>query len=142
MTRFVIGPDVALHLAERNAMVPAVHQLLAPTLLRSQVLAGLYARVRRGDLDKKAAERQLDHLRVLRVRLLGDRVLQRLAWTIADQLGWADTFVAEYLALTRLQADAFICLDPDLARAVGGTVAVATLDDLVGSARPPRPAPP
>ena len=84
MTRFVIGPDVALHLAERNAVVPAVHQLLAPTLLRSQVLAGLYARVRRGDLDKKAAERQLDHLRVLRVRLLGDRVLQRLAWTIAD----------------------------------------------------------
>ena len=140
MTRFVIGPDVALHLAERNAMVPAVHQLLAPTLLRSQVLAGLYARVRRGDLDKKAAERQLDHLRVLRVRLLGDRVLQRLAWTIADQLGWADTFVAEYLALTRLQADAFICLDPDLARAVGGTVAVATLDDLVSSARPLRPA--
>jgi hypothetical protein len=27
----------------------------------------------------------------LRIRLLGDRVLQRVAWKIADQLGWHDT---------------------------------------------------
>ncbi|MFM2447368.1 MAG: hypothetical protein RI936_1815, partial [Pseudomonadota bacterium] len=42
MTRFVIGPDVALALAESNAAVPAHHRLLAPTLLRSQVLAALF----------------------------------------------------------------------------------------------------
>ena len=100
MTRFVIGPDVALYLAQSQAVVPAQHQLLAPTLIRSQVLAQLYSLVRRGELDRKAAERQLDHLRGLRLRLLGDRVLQSLAWKIADQLGWPDTFVAEYIALT------------------------------------------
>lgn len=87
MTRFVIGPDVALRLAQLQAVVPAEHQLLAPTLMRSQVLAQLYILVRRGELDRKAAERQLDHLRGLRVRLLGDRVLQSVAWKIADQLG-------------------------------------------------------
>ena len=85
MTRFVIGPDVALHLAQVEAVVPAKHQLVAPTLIRSQVLAQLYGLVRRGELDRKAAERQLDYLRGLRLRLLGDRVLQRLAWKIADQ---------------------------------------------------------
>ena len=40
-------------------------------------------------------------------------------------------FVAEYLALTQLQADAFICLDPALVRAIGGTVPVAGIHDLI-----------
>ena len=130
------GPDVALRLAQLQAVVPAEHQLLAPTLMRSQVLAQLYILVRRGELDRKAAERQLDHLRGLRVRLLGDRVLQSLAWKIADQLGWSDTFGAEYIALTQLQADAFVCMDPALARAIGNAVTVASIEDLSGSSQP------
>ena len=136
MTRFVIGADVALHLAQIKAVVPTEHQLLAPTLIRSQVLAELYARVQRGELDRETAERQLDHLRALRLRLLGDRVLQGLAWKIADQLRWPDTFMAEYIALTQLQADAFVCMDAALARAVSGIVTVASLDDLMASAQP------
>lgn len=136
MTRFVIGPDVALHLAQLQAVLPAKHQLLAPTLIRSQVLAELYVRVQRDELDRKTAERQLDHLRALRLRLLGDRVLQGRAWEIAAQLGWPDTFVAEYIALTQLQADAFVCMDPELAHAVSGIVTVASIDDLMASAQP------
>jgi predicted nucleic acid-binding protein len=136
LTRFVIGPDVALHLAQLKAVVPTERQLLAPTLIRSQVLAQLYILVPRGELDRKASERQLDHLRGLRVRLLGDRVLQSLAWKIADQLGWSDTFVAEYIALTQLQADAFVCMDPDLAHAVSGIVTVASIDKLMAGALP------
>ena len=136
MTRFVIGTDVALHLAAHKAVVPTEHQLLAPTLIRSQVLAELYARVQRGELDRKTADRQLDHLRALRLRLLGDRVLQGLAWKIANQLGWPDTFMAEYIALTQLQADAFVCMDPALARAVSGIVKLASIDDLMASAQP------
>jgi predicted nucleic acid-binding protein len=133
MTRFVIGADVAIHLANLEAVVPTGHQLLAPTLLRSQVLAELYGRVRRGELERKTAERQLGHLRALRLRLLGDRVLQSRAWEIAGQLGWSDTFMAEYLALTQLQADAFVCMDAALSRAVSGIVKVASIDDLTGS---------
>lgn len=136
MTRFVIGADVAIHLAQLKAVVPTGHLLLAPTLMRSQVLAELYGRVQRGELDRKTAERQLDHLRALRLRLLGDRVLQGLAWKIADQLGWPDTFMAEYIALTQLQADAFVCMDAALARAVSGIVKLASIDDLMASAQP------
>jgi len=58
------------------------------------------------------------------VRLLGDRVLQAVAWKLAQQLGWADTFTAEYVALTQLQADAFVTFDEHLAREVGGIVTV------------------
>jgi predicted nucleic acid-binding protein len=132
MTRFVIGPDVALTLAERRAAVPAQHRLLAPTLLRSQVLAQLYGEVRAGRLERREAERRLDYLRGLQIRLLGDRVLQQTAWRIAEELGWPDTFVAEYLALTRLQADALVVRDAALAQVARGLVAVASLEDLLG----------
>lgn len=130
MTRYVIEPGVALILAEREASIPARHKLLAPTLLRSQVLAELFVRVRRGAMSKKEAGHRLDYLRGLQLRLLGDRVLQRVAWDIATELGWQDTFVAEYLALTRLQADALITTDETLAAAAAKVIPVAALDDL------------
>ena len=64
------------------------------------------------------------------IRLLGDAVLRRRAWELADRLGWASTYEAEYIALTQLQGDAFVTLDDELARAVEGTVTVASIDDL------------
>jgi len=57
-------------------------------------------------------------VRRLPIRLLGDRVLQQVAWNVADQLGWSNTYNAEYVALTQLQADAFITVDGQLAHAV------------------------
>ena len=125
MTRYVIGPDVAVRLGLSRAVVPAEHQLVAPALIRSQVLSMLYADVRSGQLTKRDAEQQLDHIRGLRMRLLGDRVLQAVAWKVAEQLGWPDTCTAEYVALTQLQADAFVTLDERLAREVGAIVQVA-----------------
>jgi predicted nucleic acid-binding protein len=130
VTRYVIGPDVALRLAGDQAVMAGGHQILAPSLLRSQLLSQLYQAVRRGELTEKDAQRQLDYVRGLRIRLLGDRVLQRAAWQVASQLGWPDTFSAEYVALTRLQADAFITLDQRLARAVRDLVTVAPIEAL------------
>lgn len=130
MTRFVIGPDVALALAAQRATVAAGHRLLAPTLLRSQVLAALYAEVRAGRLDRDEARERLAHLQRLKIRLLGDRVLQALAWTLAAELGWPDTFVAEYLALTRLQADALVLRDEALAAEAGRVVKVVGCEAL------------
>jgi predicted nucleic acid-binding protein len=130
MTRYVIDPGVAMRLASSAAVVAETSQLVAPTLLRSQVLSLLYQAVTRGETSRKEAERQLDYLRSLRIRLLGDRVLQRQAWNVAEQLSWSDTLAAEYIALTQLQADAFVTLDAELARAVKSLVTVAAIDDL------------
>lgn len=130
MTRFVIGPDVAFRLAQEDVAISDEHQLLAPTLLRSHLLSMLYGAVRQGEISKKDADRYLGYVRGLRMRLLGDRVLQNVAWEIADQLGWPDTYEAEYIALTRLQADAFITLDETLALAVKDLVALAPFDVL------------
>ena len=130
MTKYVIGADVALRLADEEAVISDEHQVLAPTLLRSQLLTLLYQAVRSGEMTKKDAERQLDYVRGLRIRLLGDRVLQNVAWKVADQLGWPDTFDAEYVALTQLRADAFITLDAKLAHAVKGLVTIAPIEVL------------
>jgi predicted nucleic acid-binding protein len=130
-TRFVIGADVAFRLAERHALVRDGIQLLAPTLIRSQLLSLHYQAVRRGELTEPEAKARLDYVRGLRIRLLGDRMLQSVAWTVADQLGWPHTLDAEYVALTRLQADAFVTLDDDLARTVRDLVIVAPFEALV-----------
>lgn len=130
MTRYVIGPDVAVRLARERAVIQDDHQILAPALLRSQLLSLLRQAVNRGEMTKKDAERQLDYVRGLRIRLLGDRVLQSTAWRVADQLGWPDTFDAEYVALTQLQADALVTLDDQLAQAVKDLVTVAPVEAL------------
>jgi predicted nucleic acid-binding protein len=130
MTKYVIGPDVAFQLAHDEAVIPAEHQLLAPTLLRSHLLSLLYQAVHRGEMTKRDADRCLDYVRSLRIRLLGDRVLMKVAWQVADQLGWPDTLDAEYIALTRLQADAFVTLDQRLARSVRDLVTVAPVSAL------------
>jgi predicted nucleic acid-binding protein len=94
------------------------------------MLSLLYQAVRRGEMTRKDAERQLNYVRALRIRLLGDRVLQNVAWKAAALLGWPDTFDAEYVALTQLHADALITLDRHLAHAVKDLVMVAPIEAL------------
>ena len=130
MTRFVVHASAVLHLASGGIDVPAAHQLLAPTLLRSQTLSALHEAVHRGELPADAARDRLARIGRLPIRLLGDAVLRRRAWDLADRLGWASTDDAEDVALTPLQADAFVTLDADLARRVHGIVATASIDEL------------
>jgi predicted nucleic acid-binding protein len=130
MRRFVVDCGVVLRLAAEQVEVPDTHQLLAPTLLRSQTLSALHEAVHRGELSRDVARDRLTHIRGMRIRLLGDAVLQRRAWDVADRLGWIETYDAEYVALTQLQADALVTLDAKLARRVKELVTVATIDEL------------
>jgi predicted nucleic acid-binding protein len=132
MTRFVVDAGAVLHLASARVEieVPGAHKLLAPTLLRSQTLSALHEAVHRGEIPADVARDRLTRIGRMPIRLLGDAVLRRRAWDLADQLGWASTYNAEYVALTQLQADAFVTLDAELARSVEGIVATASIDAL------------
>lgn len=130
MARFVVDCGVVLQLAAEGVDVPAEHELLAPTLLRSQTLSTLHEVVQRGELEDDVALERLARVQALPIRLLGDAVLRRRAWQLAGELGWAGTYDAEYLALTQLQAGAFVTLDEELARRVEGVVPTATIDAL------------
>ena len=130
MTRFVVDCGIVLRLASEGIELPAGHKLLAPTLLRSQTLSALHEAVHGGELPPNVALDRLERIRALPIRLLGDAVLRRRAWDVAEQLGWAETYDAEYVALTQLQADAFVTLDAKLARRVERIVPTATIDAL------------
>jgi predicted nucleic acid-binding protein len=130
VTRFVVDAGVVIRLASDEIEVAAEHQLLAPTLLRSQVLSMLHESVQGGELPASVARDRLARIGRMPIRLLGDGVLRRRAWDVASKLGWAATYDAEYVALTQLQADAFVTLDADLAKAIEGIVVVASIDAL------------
>lgn len=130
MTRYVIDADIAIRIAAGEITVAPGHELLAPTLLRSQVLSSLHAAVMRGELSEKDALERLGRIHRLSIRLLGDGVLRRRAWDLAIKLGWGSTYEAEYVALTQLQGDALVTGDEDLARRAAGIVHVASVESL------------
>jgi predicted nucleic acid-binding protein len=130
MTKFVVDASAVLHLVSAEVAVSDEHELLAPTLLRSQTLSALHEAVQRGEISAEVARERLTRVGRMKIRLLGDAVLRRRAWELADQLGWASTYDAEYIALTQLQADAFVTLDAELARSVEGIVTTASIGAL------------
>ena len=130
MTRFVVDCGAVLHLAAEEIEVSSEHELLAPTLLRSQTLSALHEAVHAGEIEPDLALERLERIWAMPIRLLGDAVLRRNAWRIAEQLGWAETYDAEYIALTKLQADALVTLEPELARQAKEVVPTATIDAL------------
>jgi predicted nucleic acid-binding protein len=130
VTRFVVDCGVVLRLVSEGIEVSAEHDLLAPTLLRSQTLSALHEAVHGGEIPPDVALDRVARIQAMPIRLLGDAVLRRNAWRIADELGWAETYDAEYVALTRLQADAFVTLDRELVRRVEGIVPTATIEAL------------
>jgi predicted nucleic acid-binding protein len=130
LTRFVVDAGAVLHMASAETEISGEHELLAPTLLRSQTLSALHEAVQRGEIPADVARDRLARIARMPIRLLGDAVLRRRAWEVADQLGWASTYDAEYIALTQLQADAFVTLDAELARSVEGIVATASINAL------------
>ena len=130
VTRFVVDCDTLLRIAAGDVEVSPGHQLVAPTLVRSQALAALYEAARRDEISAAEGIERVTRINSLKVRFLGDKVLQWQAWKIADQLGWKTTYDADYVALTMLQADALVTSDRELARAVSGIVETATVEAL------------
>lgn len=130
MTRFVVDAGVVIHLAIAGIDISPEHELLAPTLLRSQTLSALHEAVARGEMTAREGLECHQRISKMPIRLLGDGVLRRRAWQVADQLGWDTTYNAEYIALTLLQANAFVTLDAELAQTVKGIVETASVDDL------------
>lgn len=130
MTRLVIDAPTLLRLVRDEREVSPGHQLVAPNLIRSQALTLLLQAVRRGDLTEQQALQQHDRLTELKMRLLGDRMSRRTAWRIAREQGWETTADAEYLAVTRLQADALVTVDPALAGKARNLVPLAPYEAL------------
>lgn len=130
VTRFVIDAPTLLHIVADDIGIDPGHQLVAPNLIRSHALTLLLHDVQNGTITEEEALDRHERLTALKMRLLGDRVSRRTAWNIARSNGWDTTFDAEYLAVCRLQADALVTIDPDLAAKADGIVPLAAVEQL------------
>ena len=131
MTRYVIDAPTVVHLLDHDLRIDPSIQLVAPSSIRSEALQLLLRDVNDGRRTDTAALETHAQITELKMRLLGDRVSRATAWRIARQRGWDTLRDAEYLAVTRLQADALVTVDPDLAAKAEGTVPVAPLSALL-----------
>jgi len=131
MARYVIDAPTLLHLVDAGLHVDPGHQLVAPNSIRSEALELLLHDVRAGKRSEAAALKAHERMTEIKLRLLGDRVSRRTAWQFARQHDWDTLRDAEYLALTQLQADALVTVDPRLAATARDAVAVAAIDDLL-----------
>ena len=131
MARYVIDAPTLLYLADIGPHRAPGHQLVAPNSIRSEGLVLLLHGVRAGRRTDAAALQAHERMTEIKIRLLGDRVSRRTAWQIARQHDWDALRDAEYLAITRLQADALVTVDPRLAAVAQDAVAVASIDALL-----------
>jgi predicted nucleic acid-binding protein len=131
MACYAIDAPTLLHLVEHELTVDPAHRLVAPHSIRSEAMGLLLRDVRRGLRSDRQALELHERMTELKMRLLGDRVSRRTAWQIAVAHEWASLRDAECLAIARLQADAFVTVDADLAGKADTVTNVAPLEALL-----------
>jgi len=91
-------------------------QLVAPPLLWSEARSVLHAKVWRGDVPTSEVQRLQQRLAAVPVGGENPSELGAQAWAIADELGWARTYDAEYVALARILGCRLVTADTRLRR--------------------------
>jgi predicted nucleic acid-binding protein len=91
------------------------HDIVTPPLGMSEACSALHELLWRGDLEPDDARLALEHLAASPVRF---RTLEGPipAWEIAESLGWAKTYDAEYIALALALGCRLVTLDERLKR--------------------------
>ena len=92
-------------------------ELVGPPLLWSEARSALHVSVWRGIISRELARHTLSVIESNKVRERRHRNLRIESWAIADELGWAKTYDAEYLALARLLRSPLATLDRRLQQA-------------------------
>ncbi len=85
----------------------------------SEVRSSLHEARWRGEVSEQQATRALAALHASSIRVRTHKRLGVEAWRIADELGWAKTYDAEYLALASLLGCRLLTVDVRLRRATG-----------------------
>ena len=99
-------------------------ELVAPPLLLSETASALHELRWRRAVSTSAARKALDRLLEGRVAVRRPARLWSEAWSIADELGWAKTYDAEYVALARLLDLPLVTVDVRLRRGAADVVTV------------------
>jgi predicted nucleic acid-binding protein len=91
-------------------------ELVAPPLMCIESVSTLHAMLWRGELQSEQAEPMRDRVLAAPVRRREPDGLALEAWKVADELGWAKTYDANYVALARLLKCRLVTLDARMRR--------------------------
>jgi predicted nucleic acid-binding protein len=109
----------SLSAAARDAL--AKHELVAPPLLWSEVTSAIHEALWRGEVDEARAEQMRVEFSRLGLRRRSPTGIHDVAWRIADDLGWAKTYDAEFLALAQILGCQVLTTDARLRRGADRT---------------------
>jgi len=104
--------------------------LAAPSLMWSEATSALHGAVTRGELTSERAAVARKLLEGSPVERADPPGLRDVAWRLADELGWAKTYDAEYLALAEILGTRLVTVDHRLRRGADRTGLVLTPDEL------------
>ena len=102
----------------------AKQQLVAPHLMWSEASSVLHELRWRKEISNELSDIALQRLADADISPRRPRSLTEEAWRIADRLGWAKTYDAEYLALARLLRCRLLTTDAKLKSAGSRVVGV------------------
>ncbi len=91
-------------------------ELIAPPLMWIEAVSTLHAMLWRGELQPKQTEPMLDRVLAAPVKQREPDGLAREAWKVAEELGWAKTYDANYVALARILKCQLVTLDARMRR--------------------------
>jgi len=130
--RLVIDASAAVFLAtsRRGFEGLTAYELVAPPLLWSESLSALHQAVYRRAISAELAVAARQALAIAPITRMEPSELADSAWQIADALGWAKTYDAEYVALAHIAGLRLLTRDRRLARGAADTVRVVGPMDL------------
>jgi predicted nucleic acid-binding protein len=94
------------------------HKLVAPQLMMIEASSVLHEMTWREEITKPRATTMLKRLLKAPVELVTPDNLTREAWRVADELGWAKTYDAHYVALAKMLNCRLVSIDERLIRGV------------------------
>jgi predicted nucleic acid-binding protein len=96
--------------------------LVAPALLWSEASSVIHELRWRREVSERLAATAFDALLTAPIAARTPRRLRREAWRVAEELGWAKTYDAEYVALARMLRCRLFTVDDRLRRGAGRVV--------------------